>query len=910
MSISTPDLEATAASRDQRAAPGEIGHADPRALKNWQVEHTNNDRNNYRLVLTRTWELNRLYTQLNQQWLEPALMGLQAGDGTYTINPFFQSIMDGQSYQARPVQNELISIIQNEVARLIAGGTDFKVTRTERSTRIEKAAKLGEAVLEAQNEELGWKDLERELCRDLCLFGTGLIRTGQITDWEDTVKKTLDVLGCPECGWITLADEHKDGLIKGKEAFDIVSKFGGKPHNFRIPEFGGVKSLSPVFDDPSADLDPQEPVAQLDRCPMCGAQKDGGLIPRAPKETEAKDYAGRDTSTETPKSNIEVNALSPYDWFPSGNGRVDPDRKIRSWHRESIVSLDWVSKHFEKGYCVRPDSDIKNIAQWHPFGIEDGRPALQTTNKRDLDEFCVLRESIRPPYFEEVDGKRVRRDMGRWTVSAGSEILIDDVLMIRDKRSDKLIPRVEVNACQWEPLKGSIHGAALITYCRSMQDDINTAKAQAIEVRHGHGNPKVLLGPGTNIEFAGQVGSNYQNDVMRYFGSTAPTWIPGMALNDQWRYEMQLNQDAIQRAGQSRDVEQGEVPKGVTSGTALSLLAEKASVTRGARIDSKKQAVQRSLSHRLALMGVIFVTPRDFVASERGDRQSINSFIGADLCGQMDVKVKTIPFVESPLIQREAAAEAVSKGYLELRTAGDRSRFLESQGVPPDIAPGDGIQIDTAKGEWLAYVEIVDTPGGESAPTYKIAPIVKAGFDQPQIHVEQHIEDLKSSEGEALRKNWNEIVRLTYGWKEDRQRVKAAELALKMNPPGKAPLDAPPDPMTMLPDPKLQAAETDKWLAEKELQSKIAAAPRLPELAIQQQWLKMLAQAGFKPDANDLALIRWLAHIEGHIEEADTAMAVAAAGPQQPPGTVMPTQPAQGPEKFESPMAPAPPQGA
>jgi predicted NAD/FAD-binding protein len=42
-------------------------------------------------------------------------------------------------------------------------------------------------------------------------------------------------------------------------------------------------------------------------------------------------------------------------------------------------------------------------------------------------------------------------------------------------------------------------------------------------------------------------------------------------------------------------------------------------------------------------------------------------------------------------------------------------------------------------------------------------------------------------------------------------------------------------------------------------------------------WLKMLSAAGFQADGNDLALIRWLAHIEGHIEEAEDAIAAQQA---------------------------------
>lgn len=870
-------------------------------LKSWQAERTNAEYQPYRCLLMRGWELNRLYTINNQQWLSEASPALFSTGAGYGISPFLQPIRD-RSWCPRPVQNEMLPVLQNEVARLLGGGTSFKVRRTQQSTRIDEAASLGEDVLKWQNIQLDWPGIEREFVRDMVVFGIGVLRTGQVTDWQRTITKPEPLRACPNCQFMMLEKSlGEDESIDGKPAWDIVSKFGGQGLNFRAA--GTEDFRRPEF-DPGEDASPT-PRAKLDRCPMCGAVD---LISRPPESGETVDFRGEPVRSNIPLNDVNVATITPYDFFPARRGRLDPDKRMRTWHRETIVSLDYVARYFEKGYRVTPDSDVRQRAMWHPQGLEDGRFAhlIGAGDSTDYEDCCVLRESARDPYFTmKEDGTRQYHDKGRWIISAGNEVLIDEDLMIVDKRSGDLVPRVQVQYAQWEPLPGSCFGMPLMSYLRTMQDKINTIDAQVQQMRHTFGNPKLLLPPGTSMEYVGQASGGYQNDVYTYTGNQPPTEIKGQSLAGDWKAEYQYSLEGIQRVSSTRDVEQGNAPAGVTAASALELLAAKASVTRQPRENGKKICIQSSLKHRLQLMGALYETPRQFVASERGDRDAIRSFKGTDLVGQYDVVIEPEPFVESPILRREAATEAFKEGTLPIRTAGDRERYLRAKGVPNDIAPGQGVQVKEARGEALRFMDVTDTPNGEVAKRGE-TPVVKGRLDDDEIHIGQHTEDWFSSDFARLRKNWPKIAKITYGWMDEYTAIRAQMKDLKLNPPGVKPDPALAiDPMTGQPSEAEESKNAEVWSAKVVLKAQLDALPQEPQDLILHVWMGMIAKANppyqleDSDEADDLGGMIWRSHIEAHYEELqDKAMRAAvgqAMGAPGSPGATPPPTGAPGP---------------
>lgn len=865
------------------------------ALRTWQAQRTNSEYHPYRCLLMRGWELNRLYTILNQQWLSEAAPALFSTGAGYGISPFLQPIRD-RSWCPRPVQNEMLPILQNEVARLLGGGTSFKIRRTQQSTRIEEAAELAQDALKWQNVQLDWPGIEREFVRDMALYGTGFLRTGQITDWQRTISKPEPIRACKACSFVMLERSvGQDNSISGKPAWDLVSKFGGEGINFRST--GSEGFVRPEFEQTEEPGIPT-PRAKLDRCPMCGTVD---LISRLPTSNETVDFEENPVRTGIPLNDITVGTVAPYDFFPAQRGRLDPDKRMRKWHRESIVSIDYVARYYEKGYKVRPDDDVRQRAMWHPQGLEDGRFAhlIGAADSTDYEDCCVLRESVRDPYFTEDEaGGRKYYDKGRWIVSAGNVVLIDEDLMIVDKRSGDLVPRVQIQFAQWEPLPGSCFGMPLMSYLRTMQDKVNTIDAQVQQIRHTFGHPKLLLPPGTSMEYVGQASGGYQNDVYTYTGNAAPVEIKGQAMGGDWKAEYQMALDGIQRVSSTRDVEQGNAPSGVTAASALELLAAKASVTREPRIGGKKLCIQSSLKHRLQLMGALYETPRQFVASERGDRDAIRSFRGTDLMGQFDVVIETEPFVESPILRREAATEAFNEGTLPLRTAGDRERYLRAKGVPNDIAPGQGVQVKEARGEALRFMDVTDTPTGEVSKRGE-TPVVKGRLDDDEVHIGQHTEDWFSSDFAKFRKNWPKIAKITYGWMEKYQLIRTQMKDLKLNPPGVAPEPAAAiDPMTNLPSEAEAQANANVWAARVVLKAKLDALPQEPQDLIMHIWMGMIAEANppyqleDSQEADDLGGLIWRSHIEAHYEEiqekAAREMAGQAMGAPGSPGAVAP----------------------
>lgn len=908
-------------SQDQYLA--EIGKASGKDISAYQRALCDSTILPERWDMFREYEFNRLYTIENLQWLEEATAYALAAQGEgYMVNPFLQraQMPADDIYQAMPVQNEMLPIIQNEIARLVAGKTDFVINPTQRSTSIERAARLAVRVLKADNIKRNWRGMETNLARDMAVFGTGLMRTAQEMDFINTMAKALEVSACKSCQWMAVKDslELVKGMpvIGGKQAQSLVTQFGGRPYNFRMEQFGD-ETAEPMLQLNPETLEP-EPKAFLTACPECG----DSLIDRdADVNTEKTDFADNPVIERVPTSDAGLQVISPYDFFPSANGRLDPDGKIRCWTIERLVSADWVAAHYRDGHKVEPcgaDDDMSMIAPWHPIGGEDGSfAALKSTNGRRLDGLVVWRETVRLPYWEKLkaeDEEKTQFPNGRWLVTAGDTTLIDEELMIEDERSGEKVARSMVHWCQWEERKGCVWGKALATFLRSQQDALNTVLAQSMEMRHLHGNPKVLLGPTSSFDYAGQGFGGWQNSQWRWQGEK-PEWVQGMALNESWKFEVQNYTEGLQRTASARAVESGQAPgAGVTAFSAIQLLNDNAAITRQPRIDGKRVAIAAQHRHRLQLMGVLYEDERQFRAGDRGDYQSFKAFRGADLCGQYDVELLSTPFAETPLLRREAAMEGFLKGTLILRTAADRQRFNEIIGVPADIAPGDGIQIERAKREWLTLVQMIDTPEG-TASTYNLskAAVVK-WFDDDLIHIDQHLEDESSWEGEEMREHEDQFEILLAGWRDEYKMLDDAEMELKLDPPGEMPKAS-----MLRPGPTGEiAAESammagELWIQKKKLAETLAGLPKTPELRVLHMWSKKLEEQGYRPAKGDqapdweakalsmadLAFLRHRAHIEGH-RFADEKKKAAAMPPMPAPGNAdASAPPAGGPKQLQ-----------
>lgn len=834
-----------------------------------------------RRQLFRGTEFNRLY-MLNHQWLEDAIggEGVIGANGVYQ-SPFLQPVVDSDGLAPRPVHNEILPVVQNEVARMLLSGSQPTVPAKDSGPAIKEAAKLAQDVLRAKDAEINFNGLKRRFIRNQTVDGLGLYISEQQTDYGKTIRQPKSVLGCTSCRWTVSVEDHEttdDGIpiIEGMSAVSAARR-GASPINFRMSNFGAF------------NLGDAQPQAAATVCPECGGQ----LMARDAQSSERADYADNPLHKDIPLGDIFTGVMPQMDWFPSGHGRVDPDGIVRKWASEEIVSLDFLSQFYEDGYKVKgDDEELRRLARWHPAGFEDGTYVIDAETQ-DFENQAVLRRLVRLPYFETDDkGNRKYYDRGRFTVMAGNVILIDDHLMLRDDRSGDFIPRCKVHMAPWEPIDGSVWGVALVTYLRSPQDNENTAFAQAIEARHDFGSPKMWLRPGQNIEYLGQSYGGSSNSVFRWIGGTEPPMMrDGTALNEQWKAEVQEYKEAIQRIASSRDVEQGNAPNGVTAAAALRLLSEAATVTRGPRIAATNAAVASLDKHRLQLMGILYKEPRDFKAGGRGDRYSIQAFTGLDLMGQCDVEVNIQPFVESAALKAQATSEALENQTLVLRTAGDRARYLEAQGVPPDIAPGDGLQVQVATDEWLKFVRHKDE-NGETHLSFGEPPVVKPDFDIDEIHAEQHTIDMMSWEGKKLRENWSKIQPFIFGWQKTYSYLVAGEAMLQVAPPSAtAPeVDLAINPIDKSVNGALLETQMREWQQKRDIQKLLETMPKLPELRIEKIWLDMLDAGGYQLAEVDGPFLRFLAHIQSH--KANIKEAMAAASPQAPQS---PGAPAPGP---------------
>lgn len=771
------------------------------------------------------------------------------------LNEPFPEPMEGSGVEGMPLpdMNRIAPILDGEVARLVASASDPSIIPNERTTRVHRSARLSQQVLKDILDEANWIELRQQDRRNALQYGTAVIMTGLELDFDDLENVPVSVYAC-ECGWTVNESEPED-------IGDGVLEFSGE-RGAEMAQNGIGNRISP-FGDPNA-------IVRLGSCPECG----GGLSKRlSTGADEGIDAFGNSLFEERPNHKAFVRCYSVYDFFPAGNGR-SKHGFIPEYTIECIVPIEWLLKRHKHAADVTPltISGMMDSARWHPSGVEYG--GMYGFNGWSLGEkarWCVYRITVREPFKNE-EGEA--EPLGRVMISANDTVLFNGDLMIEHKETGRKIPRYKIHIGRFTTENDSVYGTGLVSRLCGSQDTVNNATAMMEYNMHTFGNPRMHLPPGTTIEYMGTGAGKAQSDVLQWTGETPPEVIQGSGQHPDASKLIELNFENMERAANQSDISRGAAPPGVSAASAMMYLGEQAGSAKKPTEERFAERDAKIFKHMLEIVNATYDTPRQLKAGDRSDSRTQKTYSATDLMWQLDVKVEVKPSYNTEVFEREATKELMVGKVLPMNTPLDMFRIAKALGGAGSVNPEPDQQVTAAENEWLDFM--FGRP--------PVAPVVKVKYDDHGIHEWQHLQDLRSADGESLTRWWSLVELGCEGWEE---KLLALEQAQQMSEQVVEP-QVVKNPITGATDPIATQASAEAWAFGMQAKELVASMPKNTEQRIFQIMATLLSQHQpyltlDEESAKDcIMLTRLLAHIEAHRYQIAKAQAAQMAAMMPP----------------------------
>lgn len=679
----------------------------------------------------------------------------------------------------KPVQNEILAAIDNEVARLAKRNSETYVDPSDAGNPASRAAaKVSADVLADHLESMRWPRKRRKAIYQDVLYGTMILKSYLEQDNLDTVRVGLvGALKCANCEPKEIPGEVIPGGFDamGMEVPPTVGPSTTIPGcGFRCasreipperiptlpPDKMGLVKRTSTF-----DFEKNEGGAkyETDHCLDCGAP----LVKYTPDQKEAweTDAFDRPLGRDLPKgkANIEVVPKSEVFFENEGIG-VDPETCL--WFgQETPRSVDYVKRFYRNNVEKVKPEDSLSISERH---TNVGERRAGSLGPKSVEGRAIWKNHVNVREFYH--GRTVDFPMGRMIVMAGNIVLVDDDLYLpADKPGCDPIPRVKFAIARAFPKDGELVGQGFVAHAASLQNQINMAKSQVIDTRERHGVAGVLVTRGMKLTSPGWlkafVGRVLQWEQDPQFPTATPQMLDTKLMDAGIWKEIEYNEGAIQRILGTMDAEIGNAPKGVTAYSALALLGEKASERRQQREKELIDAFEEVFQHQLLLMQRYYREPRAYkVKGSHGWERK--EFLGADLSGETGVKVREQPSYDVKTAEREALTAALQiPAFQQLLTSHSALRETgKVLGVPLAVLDQNNKQQDAAQGKCSDYLREGKVP------------VVDENLDSHPIYFETYGNFLLTEDGQELAKaaGWESVIPVLAGWQQELQQLNAA----------------------------------------------------------------------------------------------------------------------------------------
>jgi hypothetical protein len=687
-----------------------------------------------RIEQIREWNIARAF-YLSHQWLD---LDTSRGDQTRAVR--FSDPRQGQKRIPKPVTNEILPIVDNEVAKLYRRRSTAYVrpVALQVGTGGAAGAAVANDIMEWHLETIDWPQKRRTAIMRDVLYGTAYFWSYLDQNYMDSVR--LGITSARQCVNDSCGAMLSDLSIPS-QGFEKSKYFGHEERYATLVKF-------------NKDIGDVEPQYKAKKCLACGAPL-RKYIP-IDDEIDGEDLFGRELFAEHPKNSPNVEIPSVYDIFPENEGiGFDTPNDVKVWYRCTPRSIShWIASHYpDMVKDVQPD-DANYISERHPvvggYGTSDMFGAVG--NRALWRNYALVKTAIVEPCPE------YRR--GRFVEMAGRVLLRDEELYRESKdpkRKGLLIPLVQVAAARFFVKDGEVNGQGIVKPLVSPQNRVNMTYSQIIDTRQRNGVSGILATQGTQLVsgwlegFTGRI-VRWKPDAM--YPHIKPEFIQASMIDSAIYQELDRTIERMQQIAGAQDVDLGKAPRNVSAATAIQILQEQASGRREGREQELIDAFKKVYSHQLLLHSEFTIEPREYRVQAQNGKWEYRQFLGLDLAGHTDVMVEEQAGYDARAFEREALAQAIQIGVVVISTPYARREAAKAFGISAKVSDEENTQISDCEGKWYAFRDNLEVP------------TIDPSLDDHWLMFSVYGRFLKSSEGQSLAKQyqWPETLRLIAGW--------------------------------------------------------------------------------------------------------------------------------------------------
>lgn len=873
----------------------------------------------YRLKQFATWT-KADYFDANVMWLEPFILGV---GGSYRWTPL--TFKKEEQGFPTPSFNEFSAPIENEAARL--GRPEYqpyvRPTGERPDPKARRGARLAEQVLQSQLSDMRWIEEEDLGELHMPLYGGWFVFSYWETNWLETVSIGVpDAVRCPDaqCGTMLASPmvpaDQWDAQFPGKPGAENIHPGelpSGTPPHVRVTncptcakEVQTAQPLAWPSGEPMTDESGQ-PQFDTATATVPGPK----LEPFTPVKDELSSFDpfGRPMSQEVPKGAWKLKTVSPYDEFVRNLGVDEKPASLDEFTIVEVVPLDYVRNHWANGYLVKAEQPA-TLMMFHPVAGE--RTIYQGTGAGGPGMFrshVRLKRKYKKPWMEVpkgADGKPIdkastQRNRGRAVVMAGDVVLEDgDFLIESQNHPGTWIPKVHFDYVVWKTRAGGkeLHGMSMAENLFDAQEAINETLSQYKDAMEREGSPKWLVPREVNFDYeeSGEAGAHWVWDGISDNPNAKPERIQSNLMSGEVFNFLNWCIAHVARVSNLNEVEQGNVPAGVTAALALQILAEQSGERRRNRIRRIREMLERLYSHGLQLVHELVREDRLFWLKDETGSWSQKSWSGLALEGQTDVRIDAEPEHHTPL-QRQQRIKDMKDLFPQLfQNPRSLRRLAQQMGYPLEGFEDESLQDEAAQREFSRFLD-------EGRP-----PVIDSDLDDHAEHHEQHGSNFMDErwldlEDEA---GWDQALPFLGNWQQVMPMLEG-QPAVPPNPgnpmqgiPPSAGVDAiPPDPAWSSP-PSFELQVCEAWRVM------LKRVMKVPQLGYQfdvggDAAILAWEKAGYLQAPPLLKILRMRAHDTCHKMYGQPQMAQEAAGQPQAPGG---QQSQQAPPQAPQPQAP------
>lgn len=637
----------------------------------------------------------RAFFFYGDHWKRKSQM-LSPGSGAYH---FERVVKKSLASFPQPVTNLVKRAVLNDVARLSKKEYVPEASASKNHPQWIAAANAARDILLAEAQDLLWAPKREETVFNLVLDGTAIVRTYR----DELATKmspiaALNAVHCPQCG-LRLASSQVPAAF-------LADGFPNPTANEMVPIEESMVELPAPGEIPPGM---RAYSMRLKACPMCRNE----FAPYAPTEEEAAggfDSLGNPLGEMLPEGENSIEVVSMHDFYPENGGvRIEP-HQCRSWNQMSVRSLEWiVQRHPELENELEPEDPV-DLLRLDP--LYSGEAFLQRSpygKAGALDSYsnhARYKEAIVAP--QNLPGY----EAGAWHIQVGKNGTIISkplCVVVETENGEELVPRCEYHIGRYCRIPGQFWGSTFVHDLIPINKRLNEIDAQGMDLRE-RGKPMIAAPEGLELTIRDDEEGALQ--IMEYEESAnwdpKSSLFPGVTLNASPYHQerMQCFEDA-KYVGAPQDIEMGTSVGGVKTTSGLMLVSEEASQIRGPIERGLIGIYEGVFQHTLDLKKTFDAGGKYERRSEQGFYE-IQSWEREDLVGSMKIKVTTRAGFDSVLYNKEATAEAIQMGLLDVSSPVDKERALEAMKLPKNETVG--VQIKRAEMAWSEFLKNFRVP--------------------------------------------------------------------------------------------------------------------------------------------------------------------------------------------------------